>query len=230
MTDHYYTRDPNSAHDERRVAVRALGNELAFVTDAGVFSRDGLDRGTEVLLEALPPLSGRVLDLGCGWGAVGVALGKRYPALEIVMTDVNSRAVELSRRNAEANGVRARVLQGDGFEAVEGLFDAIVTNPPIRAGKSVIYALFADARRYLKPGGALYIVIRKQQGAPSALKFLRETYAGAETIARGGGFHVIRAEIQGAGEPREQGTGNRQQSDGSPGREQGTGNREQEWP
>jgi 16S rRNA (guanine1207-N2)-methyltransferase len=194
MPDHYYTENPNSAHDERRIALRALGNDLTFVTDAGVFSRDGLDRGTEVLLEALPPLEGRVLDLGCGWGAVGVALGKRYPALDIVMTDINSRAVELARRNLAENGVTAAVLQGDGFDAVEGRFDAIVTNPPIRAGKAVIYGLFARAREYLEPDGALYVVIRKQQGAPSALKYLKEIYSQAETVDRASGFHVLRAQ------------------------------------
>lgn len=194
MPDHYYTETPNSAHDERRIALRALGNDLTFVTDAGVFSRDGLDRGTEVLLEALPPLEGRVLDLGCGWGAVGVALGKRYPALDIVMTDINSRAVELARRNLAENGVTAAVLQGDGFDAVEGRFDAIVTNPPIRAGKAVIYGLFARARDYLEPDGALYVVIRKQQGAPSALKYLKEIYSRAETVDRASGFHVLRAQ------------------------------------
>ena len=193
MPDHYYTENPNSAHDERRVTLRALGNELTFFTDAGVFSRDGLDKGTETLLDALPPLVGRVLDLGCGWGAVGVALGKRYPALDIVMTDINSRAVELARRNLAANGVKAVVVQGDGFEAVEGVFDVVVTNPPIRAGKAVIYGMFSDAKRFLKPGGALYIVIRKQQGAPSALKYLREIYGDAEVIDRSGGFHVIKA-------------------------------------
>ena len=193
MNDHYYTESPASAHDERVVRLKALGNELTFTTDAGVFSRDGLDRGTEALLEALPTLSGRVLDLGCGWGAVGVALGKRYPGLEIVMTDINRRAVELARRNLDANGVRAEVVQGDGFENVTGEFDAILTNPPIRAGKAVIYGLFADARAFLKPGGALYVVIRKQQGAPSALKYLKEIYAEAETIDRSGGFHVLRA-------------------------------------
>ena len=175
------------------MTLRALGNELTFVTDAGVFSRDGLDRGTELLLEALPALSGRVLDLGCGWGAVGVALGRKYPDLELVMTDINARAVDLARRNLAQNGVRAQVLQGDGFDPVEGEFDAIVTNPPIRAGKAVIYSLFERARAYLKPGGALYLVIRKQQGAPSALKFLREHYGEAEIIDRGSGFHVIRA-------------------------------------
>ena len=195
MSEHYYTEKPTSAHDERQVAVRALGGDLRFITDAGVFSRDGLDRGTEVLQNALPPLSGRVLDLGCGWGAVGVALGKQYPALEIVMTDINRRAVELARRNLAQNGVQAEVVQGDGFASVTGAFDAILTNPPIRAGKAVIYGLFADARAHLKPGGALYIVIRKQQGAPSALKYLREIYAEAEVIDRSGGFHVIRARV-----------------------------------
>ena len=195
MPDHYYTEDPRSAHEERRIALRALGNELTFITDAGVFSRDGLDRGTEVLLNALPPLKGRVLDLGCGWGAVGVALGKRYPELDIVMTDINSRAVGLARRNLAENGVSATVLQGDGFAAVEGRFDAIVTNPPIRAGKAVVYALFAQAREHLNPGGALYAVVRKQQGAPSALKYLREIYSRAEIVDRGSGFHVMRAEL-----------------------------------
>ena len=193
MSEHYYTEKPTSAHDERQVAVRALGGDLRFITDAGGFSRDGLDQGTEVLLNALPPLSGRVLDLGCGWGAVGVSLGKRYPELEVVMTDVNERAAELSRRNAAANGVRAEVLRGDGFEAVTGRFDAIITNPPIRAGKAVIYGLFERAREFLAPGGALYIVIRKQQGAPSALKFLRTRYASAEVVDREAGFWVIRA-------------------------------------
>ena len=194
MSDHYYTANPASAHDERRVTLTALGNALVFTTDAGVFSRDGLDKGTEALLNALPvPMEGRVLDLGCGWGPVGVALGKKYPALEIVMTDINQRAAELARRNLAANGVRAQVVQGDGFAAVEGSFDTILTNPPIRAGKAVIYALFREARARLNPGGALYIVIRKQQGAPSALKFLREVYDEAEVIDRSGGFHVIRA-------------------------------------
>ena len=202
MADHYYTENPNSAHDERRVTLRALGNELVFVTDAGVFSRDGLDRGTEVLLNALPALSGRVLDLGCGWGAVGVALGRKYPDLDIVMTDINSRAVELARRNLAENGVRALVVQGDGFDPVEGLFDAIVTNPPIRAGKAVIYGLFDRARAHLRPGGALYVVIRKQQGAPSALKYLKDIYAAAEVIDRGSGFHVIRA-TDGADRPKQ---------------------------
>lgn len=195
MSEHYYTENPESAHDEREISLTALGNALRFTTDAGVFSRDGLDRGTEILLNALPPLVGRVLDLGCGWGAIGVALGKRQPALELVMTDVNARAVALARRNLAANGVRGQVVQGDGYAAVAGTFDAIITNPPIRAGKALIYGLFDGARERLNPGGCLYIVIRKQQGAPSALKHLQETWPRAEMIDREAGYWVICAAL-----------------------------------
>lgn len=196
MSEHYYTENPRSAHDERQIEVKALGRTLRFTTDAGVFSRDGLDRGTEVLLNALPELEGRVLDLGCGWGAVGVSLGAKDPGLEIVMTDLNARAVELARRNLLQNGVHAEVLQGDGFAPVTGTFDAIVTNPPIRAGKAVIYGLFDRARDFLNPGGSLYVVIRKQQGAPSALRHLQEQYRTAGVVDRGGGFWVIRASME----------------------------------
>lgn len=194
MADHYYTVNPNSAHDEWQIKATVFGNELSFTTDAGVFSRDGLDKGTEIMLNALPTLSGRILDLGCGWGAVGVSLGKKYPDLEILMTDINQRAADLSRRNLAANGVKnAQVVQGDGYENVTGEFDAVITNPPIRAGKAVIYGMFADALKFLKPGGSLFIVIRKQQGAPSAVKYLQTLYGEVETIDRGAGFHVIQA-------------------------------------
>ena len=193
MTEHYYAKNPETAHDERTVIYNVLGMEFRCVTDAGVFSRDGLDMGTRILLEALPPLAGRVLDLGCGGGPVGAALGRKYPDLTVEMTDVNARAVELAARNLRANGVRnARALQSEGYEAVEGAFDAIVLNPPIRTGKAVIYGLFAGAAERLRPGGALYVVIRKQQGAESAEKFLRTVFWDVERIAREKGYWVLR--------------------------------------
>lgn len=191
MNDHYYTVNPNSAHDLRRVTFAVLGNELMFDTDAGVFSRDGLDEGSRILMEALPDLYGRVLDLGCGWGAVGVSIKKRWPEIDLVMTDVNQRAADLSQKNLTLNGVSAEVLQGDGFQNVTGTFDFVITNPPIRAGKQAIYAMFADAFARLNPGGRLYIVIRKQQGAPSALKYLRTLFADSQVIDREAGFWVI---------------------------------------
>ena len=194
MSEHYFTAAPSSGHDERRLRVRALGVEMEFVTDAGVFSRDGLDAGTRALLEALPPLSGRVLDLGCGWGALGGVLAKKYPDVAFTLSDVNRRAADLAERNLRLNGIaNARVVVGDGFAAVEGTFDWIVTNPPIRAGKAVIYGLFEQARQFLAPGGALVLVIRTQQGAKSAERFLREHYARVETLDIRGGFRVLLA-------------------------------------
>lgn len=192
MTEHYYTNNPDLAHDEHPVTFIALGNEITCTTDAGVFSRDGLDMGTRILLEALPALRGRILDLGCGWGPVGVAVGKKYPDTEIVMSDVNRRAVDLARRNLAANGIKnAAAVCGDGLEAVTGAFDAILLNPPIRAGKAVIYRLFADSAKQLSENGALYIVIRKQQGAESAAKYLSTLFSRVDRVARDKGYWVF---------------------------------------
>ena len=194
MSEHYYTAAPASAHDERRRKVRVLGVTMDFITDAGVFSRDGLDAGTRVLLEALPPLSGRVRDLGCGWGALGGVLAKKWADVRFVLTDVNERAAALAERNLRMNGLtNFEVVCGDGFAAVEGLFDWIVTNPPIRAGKQVIYALFAQAKDFLAPGGTLALVIRTQQGAKSAERYLQGIYESVETLDVSGGYRVLTA-------------------------------------
>ncbi len=193
MHDHYYSAEPQSGHRYAETAYTYRGRRLTFLTDAGVFSRGEMDFGTDVLLRCLPQdMTGRVLDLGCGWGAVGVSVGKAFPACEIVMSDVNGRAVELAQRNAEANGVTAGALQSDGLDRVTGDFDYILVNPPIRAGKQVIYRLFAQGAQRLRTGGALYLVIRKQQGAESALRYLKTVFSGAETVEKSGGFWVIR--------------------------------------
>lgn len=194
MNEFYYSAEPTSAHAEREIEIEALGVRSRCLTDAGVFSRDGLDTGTRAMLEALPELHGRVLDLGCGWGPVGVTLARKYPECEIVMTDVNHRAVELSRRNLARNGAKAEVVQGDGFESVTGMFDFILTNPPIRAGKAVIYRLFAEAKEHLADDGALILVIRKQQGAASAQKYLQTLFPTVTLLDRTAGFHILQAE------------------------------------
>ena len=193
MADHYYTPVPASAHNVMVHDVRVLGLNLRFETDSGVFSKNELDPGTRLLLETLGPLEGRVLDIGCGWGAIGVALALRNPGARIVMSDVNERAVQLARRNLALNGASAEVILSDGFSALDGAFDHVVTNPPVRAGKRVIYGLFDGACERLSPGGSLNVVIRKQQGAPSALKYLQERFGRAEVVNRGGGYWIIRA-------------------------------------
>ena len=193
MNDHYYTASPASGHRFAETEYTYRGESLRFLTDAGVFSRGEVDFGTDALLRALPEeMTGRVLDLGCGWGAVGVSVGKKHSACSIVMSDVNERALELARKNAAANGVRAEAVQSDGLERIDGLFDYILTNPPIRAGKQIIYRLFAQSAGKLTDQGSLYLVIRRQQGAESALKYLKTIFEEAETVEKSGGFWVIR--------------------------------------
>ena len=192
--DHYYTAAPSSAHKPGQVKWTYRGHALSFATDSGVFSRTELDRGTEVLLEALPDtLSGPVLDMGCGYGAIGVAVGAHWRGIDVTMADVNQRACGLARENAAANGVRARVLESDGYERVLGeRYAFILQNPPIRAGKAVIYRMFAAAAQCLLPGGELWLVIRKQQGAPSAMTYLRTLYAQVDAVEKKSGFWVLR--------------------------------------
>ena len=195
MNDHYYTRTPRSESKPVDCEYTYRGIPLSFRTDAGVFSKGEVDTGTRILLEALPEeMSGEILDLGCGWGVIGISIAKKWPETNVTMADVNLRALDLSRENAKRNRAEVICTESDGMAALEGrTFDAVVTNPPIRAGKQVIYKMFADAANSLKPGGALYLVIRKQQGAESCVKYLQTIYASVEKLDKSGGFWVIRA-------------------------------------
>lgn len=194
MAEQYYTADPTCESKPVPCAFVYRGKSLRFLTDAGVFSKGELDQGSRLLLDALPALSGHVLDLGCGWGPIGTAVGKANPGCTITMADVNHRALALAEQNAAANGVAARCVESDGMAALMGdTYDAIITNPPIRAGKQVIYAMFAQGAQALAEGGALYLVIRKQQGAESCVKYLRTLYGTVEVLKKSAGFWVVKA-------------------------------------
>ena len=197
MNDHYYTRVPQSESRPVGCVYSYRGLDLSFQTDAGVFSKGEVDTGTRLLLEALPEeMSGEILDLGCGWGVIGISIAKKWPGARVTMADVNTRALDLSRENAKRNGAEVTCVESDGMVALEGqTFDAVVTNPPIRAGKQVIYKMFADAAKSLKLGGALYLVIRKQQGAESCMKYLQTIYGNVEKLVKSGGFWVLKASL-----------------------------------
>ena len=171
------------------IIMRVLGDVMwRWGQDNPVF------RAIYLMLDALPQkLDGDVLDMGCGYGVIGVAVGKNWPGCRVVMADVNERACGLAQKNAVHNGVMAEVLVSDGYERIMGTrFDWILQNPPIRAGKAVIYRMFADAAQCLKPGGTLWLVIRKQQGAPSAMTYLRTFFTHVEAVEKKGGYWIIR--------------------------------------
>ena len=197
MNDHYYTRDPQSASRPAECTFTYRGIDLVFQTDAGVFSRGEVDTGTRLLLEALPEeMHGDILDLGCGWGVIGISIARKWPETTVTLADVNTRALRLSAENAERNRAEVICAESDGLAAFKGkTFDAVVTNPPIRAGKQVIYRMFADAAACLKPEGALYLVIRKQQGAESCIRYLQTIFSRVEKLDRSGGFWVLKASV-----------------------------------
>lgn len=195
MTDHYYSPTPHSGHHPERLSFSYRGHTLWLETDSGVFSRKEVDRGTQILLQALPdPMTGHVLDMGCGYGAIGLSIGKAYPTCAITLADINQRATALAAANGKANGVQARVLTGDGYQAVpQGeAFDYILQNPPIRAGKATIYQMFQEGALRLAAGGQLWLVIRKQQGAPSAQTYLGTLFAEVQPMEKKSGYWVLR--------------------------------------
>jgi 16S rRNA (guanine1207-N2)-methyltransferase len=196
LQDHYFSAKPAAKHDIRQFRAVLRGKEFTFVTDAGVFSKDHIDNGTELLINKAP-LSGakKVADLGCGYGPIGVAAAAFMSEAEVYLIDPNERAVELAARNIRLNGIRnAYALCGSGLEAVQGhMFDLILTNPPIRAGKEVIYELFRQSWAQLNPGGRLIIVIRTNQGAKSAAKYLEELFGEVSEIEKGSGFRLYQA-------------------------------------
>ena len=185
MTQHYFTSNPQSAHDERAIQVELAGVRADYARTRACFPATVLDFGSRLLIETVHPLlHGRVLDIGCGWGAIGVLLARLRPDAQITMADINERAVALAARNARQNGVSAETLVSDGYENIAPSFDAIVTNPPIRAGKQTVYRILDEAKTRLAPGGRLFLVIRKERGAPSAQTHLQGVSTAAWNCSR----------------------------------------------
>ena len=218
---HYYTSQPQS--ESRRATVtyelpRVINsahnnsNHIIFVTDSGVFAKRRVDFGTDLLIRSLPPLKGRALDFGCGYGAAGISLKLLNPCVDMWFSDINQRAVELCRENytrlvdgAPLGGMLAdgaplgrmltdgaHIICSDGLTNLGGAkFDNIFTNPPVRAGKTRIFQMYGEAREALNPGGALYLVIQKKQGMESTRNKLIELFGNCTSIARKAGYHVL---------------------------------------
>lgn len=193
--EHYYSNKPTSAHDYQEFGIRIRNVNLKLITDAGIFSKNRLDPGTKLLIESLPldPKQKKVFDLGCGYGPIGLTIAKLLPESTIYMSDINERAVELGTKNARLNGINNVVIKaGEGFEAFsDQKFDLIVTNPPIRAGKQIIYGLIDQAHEALQSGGWLMLVIKTKHGAKSMEAKLNSVFKNVTEVEKGGGYRVF---------------------------------------
>ena len=191
MTNMYYEKNPKADHDIHELRVRLLDTPMTFLTDAGVFSKMMVDYGSQVLLNTLDLESDKtLLDVGCGYGPLGLTLGKVF-GVQATLIDINSRALDLARANAEKNQVKARIFQSNIYEEVEGNFDYIVSNPPIRAGKSVVHEIIKGAFRHLEDQGSLTIVIQKKQGAPSAKAKMEEVFGNCQILKKDKGYYIL---------------------------------------
>jgi len=194
---HYFTPALPERGRERTIRFQDGAREFRFRTAPGVFSRGGVDRGTRLLLEAAPPApdGAAILDLGCGYGALGIVMAARAPRARVTLIDINPRATDLAAANIRDNGVRnAEVRTGDGCAPVaDARFDLILLNPPIRAGRAVVLRLLAEAHAHLAPDGRLYLVARTTQGARTLARCMGEVFGRVYEVERGGGFRVYEA-------------------------------------
>ncbi|MCR4633822.1 MAG: methyltransferase [Erysipelotrichaceae bacterium] len=191
--NHYYT-DNSGLDSDRKEFTYYFGNEVfRFTTDIGVFSKNNVDYGSYILIRSIVDrdLGHSLLDLGSGYGPIGIILKRFHPQTEVEMAEVNSRAVELSILNGVNNKTDIKVHLCDDITALSHKFDTITLNPPIRAGKAVIYGLYEKSKAMLNDRGHLYIVIRKAQGARSSMAKLETLFANVSIIERDSGYFVL---------------------------------------
>lgn len=197
MSEHYYTNQPQVAHDFEEFSYTLRGQQLHFVTDSGVFSKNTIDYGSRVLMETFDPSQmpeGTLLDVGCGYGPIGLSFAKDVSKVEMI--DVNERAIDLAQGNAKRNRIEnVDIHLSNVYENVhERSYAAILSNPPVRAGKEVVHQILEDAYPLLKEGGLLAIVLQKKQGAPSAEKKMKEVFGNVEILKRDKGYYIIQSE------------------------------------
>ena len=186
----YYFDNDTKVESKEVITKAEVGKTLfTFITDNNVFSKRGLDFGTRTLLENIDNINGDILDFGCGYGPIGVYLKKKFN-VNVDMIDINKRAINLAIKNAKLNNVNVMIFESNIYEQVTKKYDYIITNPPIRVGKKILYEILIKARDYLNKNGHLIFVINKAQGAKSVMKDM-EKYYNVNLIVKNKGFFVI---------------------------------------
>ena len=189
---HYFLHDEELKNTDYDVNFSFNGHEFHLVSNNGVFSKKRIDEGSFILINSLlsQNIEGNVLDLGCGYGPVGITLKYFFRNINLVMSDVNSSCIELAKKNSQMNSVNAKVILSDGFIDLKESFDWIVFNPPIRIGKEKLFKIYLDAFKHLNQNGKFIIVIRKDKGALSHAKYLETLFKSVELIERKSGYYV----------------------------------------
>ncbi len=193
---HYYTDNSDLISESHSFTFTYQTKNIVFTTDRGVFSKQMIDYGTRVLLSSIRinKHHQHILDVGCGYGGLGISLKVANPHIKVDLVDINSRALTLCKYNIEQNKLPdMHVYYSDIYEQVTGCYDMILSNPPIRAGKKVVQTILKDSYTHLKDTGELWIVIQKKQGAPSAMKMMEAIFNNVTIVKRDKGYYVLKA-------------------------------------
>lgn len=194
VAEHYYSKEQKSQLRISKIKARLLGIEFEFYTSGGVFSPKKIDKGTKVLIENCLLEDGwNVLDLGCGYGAVGISIAIKYPLVNVVMSDVNKRALMLARKNIENYKIKnISVVDSDCFEKLKTKhkFDTLLLNPPQSAGKKLCFRMIEESKKYLTSHGLLQIVARHNKGGSELEKKMKAVFGNVKTVAKKGGYRV----------------------------------------
>ncbi len=194
--NHYYNNNLETKSNEQKFIYKILSHELTFITDHGVFSKNTIDYGSKVLIEncVMESWYKRVLDVGCGYGPIGISLAKEFSSIHFDLIDVNLRALNLAEKNKNINKLKnISIFESNIFKKINNKYDCILTNPPIRAGKKVVHEILEGAIDYLNEQGALYVVIQKKQGAPSTKDKLKQIYQNCEIVCRDKGYYLLKS-------------------------------------
>lgn len=193
---HYYLDDENLKSNIRNIAYDYRGVKLDLKSDLGIFAKDRVDFGTNLLLNALDEKdldNKKILDIGCGYGIIGISLAKRYKDANVHMVDINKRAIEICELNIKENKLNnIKAYISNAYENITGKFDTIITNPPIRAGKMIVQKIVLGSIDYLNDFGVTYVVIQKKQGAPSLIKELENIFKEIEILEKKSGYYIIK--------------------------------------
>lgn len=192
----YFEENKNIKDEKRTIQIKFKGKEYNLITNNGVFSKDKFDYGTRLLLETITAnnIEGRVLDLGCGYGVIGIIIATTFPQTVVDMVDITDRAIELSKQNSK-NIKNINTFKSNIYEKVEEKYNYIITNPPIRAGKNVIRQFLIEAKEHLEENGILYFVMRKDHGVKSMIKELEQIY-NIDILTKSKGFYIVKCKIK----------------------------------
>lgn len=195
MTEHYYTEHPASEIREKEFRYAIRNTELLLTSVSGVFAHESkVDRASELLIGTFKPSGGSVLDLGCGYGAIGLFIKALYKNQIVCLSDINERAVDYAMLNAAKNRLEIKAVRSDLFSAFGGTaFDDIATNPPLAAGKKLLTRLIDEAFDHLNPNGALWLVAYHNKGGSTLKEIMNVRFGNAEDMEKSGGIRVYRS-------------------------------------